>query len=39
MEFLTAFFDDMFADRRKNPRDDLTTAMVNAQEGNDSLTP
>lgn len=39
MEFLTAFFDEMFEDRRKNPRDDLTTAMVNAQEGNDSLTP
>ena len=39
MEFLTGFFDDMFADRRRNPRDDLTTAMVNGQEGNDSLTP
>ena len=39
MEFLTAFFDEMFEDRRKNPRDDLTTAMVHAQEGNDSLTP
>ncbi len=39
MEFLTAFFDEMFEDRRKNPRDDLTTAMVNSQQGSDSLTP
>jgi cytochrome P450 len=39
MEFLTAFFNDVFEDRRRNPRDDLTTALVNAQEGNDSLTP
>ena len=38
MQFLTDFFDDMFEDRRRRPRDDLTTALVNAQDGVDSLT-
>lgn len=38
MLFLTDFFDDMFEDRRRRPRDDLTTALVNAQDGADSLT-
>ena len=39
MRFLTATFDELFAARRKNPQDDLTTAMVQSQEGGDSLTP
>jgi cytochrome P450 len=39
MRFLTAVFDDLFARRRRAPRDDLTTALVTAQEGGDSLTP
>ena len=38
MVFLTEFFDSIFDDRRRNPRDDLTTALVNAQDGADSLT-
>jgi len=39
MRFLTATFDELFAQRRKNPQDDLTTAMVQSQEGGDSLSP
>lgn len=39
MRFLTATFDELFAERRKNPQDDLTTAMVQSQEGGDSLSP
>ena len=39
MRFLTATFDELFAARRKDPQDDLTTAMVQSQEGGDSLTP
>ena len=39
MHFLTATFDELFAQRRKNPQDDLTTAMVQSQEGGDSLSP
>lgn len=39
MEFLTATFDELFASRRQNPRDDLTTAMVMSQENGDSLSP
>jgi len=38
MEFLTDFFDDLFQRRRKNPRDDLTTAMVSAGHGENALT-
>lgn len=39
MEFLTATFDELFAKRRTEPRDDLTTAMVQSQENGDSLSP
>ncbi|MEH6517221.1 MAG: cytochrome P450 [Halioglobus sp.] len=39
MGFLTETFDKLFASRRANPRDDLTTAMVESQEGGESLTP
>jgi cytochrome P450 len=39
MEFLTATFDQLFASRRAQPRDDLTTAMVESQENGDSLSP
>lgn len=38
MEFLTAFFDDLFERRRAHPRDDLTTALVQAREGDASLS-
>lgn len=38
MEFLTAFFDDLFERRRAHPRDDLTTALVSAREGDASLS-
>jgi len=38
MEFLTAFFDDLFERRRAHPRDDLTTALVHAREGDASLS-
>ncbi len=38
MEFLTEFFDELFQRRKKNPRDDLTTAMVSAGDGEDALT-
>jgi cytochrome P450 len=39
MEFLVGVFDELFASRRASPRDDLTTALVESQEGGDSLTP
>ena len=39
MEFLTEFFDELFQNRKKHPRDDLTTAMVSAGDGEDALTP
>ncbi|GIS24748.1 MAG: hypothetical protein CM15mP125_4350 [Gammaproteobacteria bacterium] len=39
MEFLTEFFDELFQRRKKHPRDDLTTAMVSAGDGEDALTP
>jgi len=39
MEFLTAFFDDLFARRRLNPKDDLSTALAMANEGGNSLSP
>ena len=38
MDFLTGFFDELFERRRKSPKDDLTTAMVQAGEGEDALT-
>lgn len=38
MDFLTDFFDELFERRRKSPKDDLTTAMVQAGEGADALT-
>ena len=38
MDFLTEFFDDLFQRRKKTPRDDLTTAMVYAGDGEDALT-
>lgn len=38
MDFLTEFFDDLFQRRKKAPRDDLTTAMVYAGDGDDALT-
>lgn len=38
MEFLTAFFHDLFERRRSHPRDDLTTALVQAREGDASLS-
>ncbi|MGD2007179.1 MAG: cytochrome P450, partial [Cellvibrionales bacterium] len=38
MEFLTAFFDDLFARRRAQPKDDLTTALALANEGGSSLS-
>ena len=38
MDYLTGFFDDLFERRRAHPRDDLTTALVQAREGDDSLT-
>ena len=31
MTYLMDFFSDLFESRRRNPRDDLTTALVNAQ--------
>jgi hypothetical protein len=39
MLFLTAVFDELFESRRRAPRDDLTTAMLQSQEGGDSLSP
>jgi cytochrome P450 len=36
---LTAFFDDLFARRRLNPKDDLSTALAMANEGGNSLSP
>jgi cytochrome P450 len=38
MNFLTEFFDDLFQRRKKAPRNDLTTAMVYAGDGEDALT-
>ncbi len=38
MDFLTEFFDDLFQRRKKAPRNDLTTAMVYAGDGEDALT-
>ena len=38
MDFLTEFFDDLFQRRKKAPRNDLTTAMVYAGDGDDALT-
>ena len=39
MRFLTSVFDELFARRRAHPQDDLTTAMLQSQEGGDTLTP
>jgi cytochrome P450 len=39
MRFLTDVFDELFARRRSHPREDLTTAMLESQEGGDVLTP
>ncbi len=39
MLFLTDYFDGLFASRREHPRQDLTTALVQSQEGGESLTP
>ncbi len=39
MVFLTEFFSTLFERRRSQPADDLTTALVQAQEGNDTLSP
>ncbi|MFT6287613.1 MAG: cytochrome P450 [Alcanivorax sp.] len=39
MLFLTETFNELFASRRANPRGDLTTAMVESQDGGESLTP
>jgi cytochrome P450 len=39
MRFLTEVFDELFARRRANPGDDLTTALVTSQDNGDSLTP
>ncbi len=39
MKFLIDFFDGLFEQRRREPADDLTTALVQAQEGEDSLSP
>ena len=33
MTYLMKFFGDLFESRRRNPRDDLTTALVHAQDG------
>lgn len=38
MEFLTEFFNDLFRRRKASPRDDLTTAMVKAGDGQDALS-
>lgn len=38
MEFLTAFFDDLFARRRLIPKDDLSTALAMADDGGNSLS-
>mgnify|MGYP001828840918 FL=1 len=38
-EFLTDYFNELFESRRKQPRDDLTTALVMSREGGDTLTP
>ena len=34
----TAYLDDMFADRQANPRDDLVTALVQAEEAGDRFS-
>ena len=39
MVFLTEFFDALFESRRREPRDDLTTALVQSRDGGDTLTP
>ncbi|MFT4519883.1 MAG: cytochrome P450 [Halioglobus sp.] len=39
MQFLTDVFDELFASRRANPQNDLTTALVQSQEAGESLTP
>jgi cytochrome P450 len=38
VSFLTETFDELFERRRKQPRDDLTTAMLHSQEDGDALT-
>lgn len=38
MRFLTDVFDELFASRRANPADDLTTAMLQSQENGDALS-
>jgi cytochrome P450 len=38
VSFLTETFDELFERRRKQPRDDLTTAMLQSQEDGDALT-
>lgn len=39
IDFLTEYFDGIFEQRRREPRDDLTTALVNARDGGDRLSP
>ena len=38
IDFLTDYFDGIFEQRRREPRDDLTTALVNARDGNARLS-
>lgn len=38
-DFLTAFFDELFERRRRQPQDDLTTALVHAEFEGDTLSP
>jgi cytochrome P450 len=38
IDYLGSFFEPLFDARRANPRDDLTTALVNASDGSGSLS-
>ena len=38
IDYLTAYFDALFEDRRQRPRDDLTTALLQARDGDAKLT-
>lgn len=39
MDFLVEYFTDLLDRRRKNPQDDLATALANARDGNSQLSP
>ena len=38
IDYLTSYFDAIFEERRREPREDLTTALVNARDGGSRLS-